>query len=79
MIPRHDEFLIPLEKIQAETLFLWTRDNPVHDVESARAAAKKVAKAQFYLMKADAAHWPQYEDPEEFNGVARQFFATGKV
>jgi len=28
-------------------------------------------------MKADAAHWPQYEDPEEFNRVTRQFFATG--
>ena len=79
MIPRHDEFLIPLEKIKAETLFLWTRDNPVHDVESAQAATKKVAKGQFYLMKADAAHWPQYEDPEEFNRVAREFFTTGKV
>jgi len=41
MIPRHDEFLIPLEKIQAETLFLWTRDNPVHDVESGRARRRK--------------------------------------
>lgn len=79
MIPRHDEFLIPLDKIQAETLFLWTRDNPVHDVESAQAATKKVARGQFYLMKADAGHWPQYEAPEEFNRVARSFFATGKL
>jgi HOMODA hydrolase len=79
MIPRHDEFLIPLEKIQAETLFLWTRDNPVHDVESAQAATKKVGRAQFYLMKADAAHWPQYEAPEEFNRVARAFFGAGKL
>jgi HOMODA hydrolase len=79
MIPRHDEFLIPLDKIHAETLFLWTRDNPVHDVESAQAATTKVARAQFYLMKADAAHWPQYEAPEEFNRVARAFFGTGRV
>ena len=79
MIPRHDEFLIPLDKIQAETLFLWTRDNPVHDVESAQAATKKVARGQFYLMKADAGHWPQYEAPEEFNRVARSFFASGKL
>jgi HOMODA hydrolase len=79
MIPRHDEFLIPLEKIQAETLFLWTRDNPVHDVDSAQAAKKKVARGQFYLMKADAAHWPQYEAPEEFNRVTRTFFTSGKV
>jgi HOMODA hydrolase len=79
MIPRHDEFLIPLERIQCETLFLWTADNPVHDVESARQACAKVARGQFYLMRADAAHWPQYEAAEEFNAVARKFFTTGRI
>jgi HOMODA hydrolase len=29
-------------------------------------------------MKADAAHWPQYEAPQEFNDVMRKFLATGK-
>jgi HOMODA hydrolase len=79
MIPRHDEFLIPLEKIRAETLFLWTLDNPVHDVESARQACAKVAKGQLYVMKGDSAHWPQYEADEEFNRVTRQFFAEGRI
>jgi HOMODA hydrolase len=79
MIPRHDEFLIPLERIQSETLFLWTADNPVHDVESARQACAKVARGQLYLMRADAAHWPQYEAAEEFNAVTRKFFATGRI
>jgi HOMODA hydrolase len=79
MIPRHDEFLIPLERIQCETLFLWTADNPVHDVESARQACAKLARGQFYLMRADAAHWPQYEAAEEFNAVAQKFFATGRI
>jgi HOMODA hydrolase len=79
MIPRHDEFLIPLERVQCETLFLWTADNPVHDVESARRACAHVARGQFYLMKSDAAHWPQYEAAEEFNAVTRKFFATGRI
>ena len=79
IIPRHDEFLIPLEKIRCETLFLWTLDNPVHDVESARQACAKVAHGQLYVMKGDSAHWPQYEAAEEFNGVTRKFFTSGRV
>ncbi len=30
-------------------------------------------------MKGDSAHWPQYEQPEEFNAVTRSFFTTGKI
>lgn len=79
VIEHHDEFLIPLESLQCETLFLWTVDNPIHDLEAARAAAKRVANSKFYVMQGDAAHWPQYEVPEEFNAVTTQFFTTGQV
>ena len=79
VIQHHDEYLIPLESLQCETLFLWTQDNPIHDLEAARAAAARVPGARFYLMQGDAAHWPQYELPEEFNAVASQFFLTGEV
>ncbi|WP_114970605.1 alpha/beta fold hydrolase [Rhodoferax ferrireducens] len=79
LIQRHDEFLIPLESLKCDTLFLWTQDNPIHDVEAARAAAARVPGSLFYLMQADAAHWPQYESPEEFNAVASRYFATGKL
>jgi HOMODA hydrolase len=72
-----DVGLIELEKIQAETLFLWTRDNPIHDLEAAQAAWPRVPHAHFYVMEADAMHWPQYEAPEEFNRVAEQFLLTG--
>ncbi len=75
MMPRHDEFLIPLEQIQHETLMMWTRNNPVHDLECAQAAVKRLSKGRLYVMKADGAHWPQYEAPEEFNQVARAFFS----
>ena len=30
-------------------------------------------------MKGNAAHWPQYEAPEEFNAVAARFFADGSL
>jgi HOMODA hydrolase len=75
MLARHDEFLVPLEEIKAETMFLWTRNNPIHDLECARAAQARVKGSTLYVMKADGAHWPQYEAPAEFNQVARDFFA----
>ena len=79
VIQRHDEFLIPLEALRCETLFLWTQDNPIHDLEAARAAKALVPDSLFYLMQADAAHWPQYEAPDEFNAVAASFFSTGTL
>lgn len=79
VIQRHDDFLIPLEQLTCPTLFLWTADNPIHDLEAARAAASQVEGSQFYLMKGDAAHWPQYEVPDEFNAVTRSFFTTGQL
>ena len=79
MIGKHDDYLIPLDKIQTETLFLWTTHNPVHDVETARLASEKVKNAKLYVMKATAGHWPQYEAPEEFNEVTTKFLKTGSV
>ena len=79
MLKDHDAYLTPLEKIECETLFLWTDHNPVHDVETARICSQRVARAQLYVMKAPSAHWPQYEGPEEFNRVTRQFFTDGTV
>jgi HOMODA hydrolase len=79
VIQRHDDFLIPLESLRCETLFLWTADNPIHDLAAGRAAALKVRDSQFYLMRGDAAHWPQYEAPEEFNAVTTSFFSSGRL
>ncbi|MDO8451198.1 MAG: alpha/beta hydrolase [Rhodoferax sp.] len=79
VIQRHDDFLIPLESLRCETLFLWTQDNPIHDIEAARAAAARVSGSRFYVMQGDAAHWPQYEASDEFNAVTTQFFTTGQV
>lgn len=79
IIAHHDEYLIPLDQLQCQTLFLWTADNPIHDLEAARTASSQVSGSQVYLMQGDSAHWPQYEAPDEFNAVATRFFASGKV
>ena len=71
--------LVAYEHIQAETLFLWTRDNPVHDVAAAEAACARTPHGQLHVMQADAAHWPQYEAPDEFNRVIANFLLTGKA
>lgn len=79
IINRHDEFLIPVEQIRSPMLFLWTVDNPIHELETARAASARIPGSQLYVMKGDSAHWPQYEVPDEFNAVTSEFFRTGRV
>ena len=76
IINRHDDFLIPLHQLRCPTLFLWTVDNPIHDLDAARAAAAQVANSQLYVMKGNSAHWPQYEVPDEFNAVTTAFFLS---
>jgi HOMODA hydrolase len=75
ILPRHDEFLLPLEEIKAKTMLLWTRDNPIHDLETAKMAHERMQGSILYVMEADGAHWPQYEAPDEFNQVCRDFFS----
>jgi 2-hydroxy-6-oxonona-2,4-dienedioate hydrolase len=69
--------LVAFEKIAADTLFLWTRENPIHDLAAAKAACERTPKGALYVMEADAAHWPQYEAPDEFNTVMRNYLTTG--
>ncbi|MAN66976.1 alpha/beta fold hydrolase [Hyphomonas atlantica] len=72
----HHAFDIPLEKISCPTMFLWTRDNPIHTLDAAELACSKVAGASLYVMDADSKHWPQFEAPDEFNRVTRSFFLS---
>lgn len=71
--------MIELGRLACDTLFLWTRFNPIHDLEAATAACAQVPGGQLHVIRADAAHWPQYEAPAEFNTVVHQFLQTGKV
>jgi 2-hydroxy-6-oxonona-2,4-dienedioate hydrolase len=71
--------MIELEKIQAQTLLYWTRFNPIHDVEAAEAALPRLPNGQLFISTHDAAHWPQYEAPEEFNTVVTRYLVSGTV
>jgi len=71
--------MIDLEKVACETLMFWTTNNPIHDIEAAKAALPRLQKGQLYVMKKPAGHWPQYECPEEFNEVVLQFLKDGRV
>lgn len=84
LLDRHEELserneFLPVEELQCDTLFFWTRYNPIHDIPAAEAACARNSRAQLYVMKADAAHWPQYEAPEEFNAVMIHYLKTGEV
>ncbi|MEL0081898.1 MAG: alpha/beta hydrolase [Gammaproteobacteria bacterium] len=79
MMATHDDNLIPLDQIKAETLLLWTVDNPVHGVEVAEYGVEKIANAQMYVMKNDSAHWTQYEQPQDVNPFDRSCFGSGKI
>lgn len=71
--------MVEIENIQAETLLFWTKYNPIHDVDAAQAALPRLKHGKLYVMKGNAAHWPQYEWPEEFNSVVARFLKTGEV
>ncbi|MEH6758396.1 MAG: alpha/beta hydrolase [Parasphingorhabdus sp.] len=71
--------MVDLEKVEPETLMLWTSHNPIHDVEAAEAALPRLPHGQLYVIKKSAGHWPQYESPEEFNQIVVNFLTKGKV
>lgn len=71
--------MVEIEKIEAETLLLWTTHNPIHDVDAARAALPRLKKGKLYVMKKDCGHWPQYESPEEFDAVVVRYLQTGEA
>lgn len=54
--------------IQAPTLVLWTSDDPTADVSEGRRIASMIPGARFTVME-DCGHWPQYENPDDFNRI----------
>jgi pimeloyl-ACP methyl ester carboxylesterase len=67
-----------LAGIKAPTLVLWTDKNPGTGPDVGRRQASLIPGAQFYCMN-DAAHWPQWEHPEEHDEVVLNFLRGGKV
>jgi len=59
-------------RIAAPTLVLWTSDDPTADVSEGRRIASMIPGAEFVVMEG-CGHWPQYEDPGEFNRLHVDF------
>jgi len=59
-------------RIAAPTLVLWTSHDPTAPVAQGRRLAELIPGAKFVVME-DCGHWPQYEDPENFNRIHLDF------
>jgi pimeloyl-ACP methyl ester carboxylesterase len=60
--------------IKTPTLVLWSDKNPGAGPDAGRRVADLIPGAAFYCIK-DAAHWPQWEHPEEHDQVVNAFLA----
>lgn len=72
--PRWEE--ADLAKFQPEVLVFWTENNPGQGPDYGEYVASLLPDAWFYNM-ADAAHWPQWEKPEEHDQVLIDFIRDG--
>jgi pimeloyl-ACP methyl ester carboxylesterase len=61
-----------LAEIKAPTLVFWTEKNPGTGPDVGRKIASLIPNGEFYCMD-DAAHWPQWEHPEEHDRVVTSF------
>lgn len=64
-----------LRQIKAPFFFLWTDHNPSTPWQVAEMAHKQMPGSRFHVIK-NAGHWPQYEQPEEFNRLVIDFLKS---
>lgn len=61
-----------LAGINVPCLVLWTDKNPGTGPDAGERLARLIPGAELHIIK-DAAHWPQWEQPEEHDRVVREF------
>ena len=61
-----------LQSFKPESLVFWSEHNPGQGPDYGRFLADNIPNAKFYNML-DAAHWPQWEKPEEHDQVLIDF------
>lgn len=64
-----------LREIKHPFFFLWTEHNPSMPWQAAEMAHKAMPGSRFHIIK-NAGHWPQYEQPEEFNQQVIDFLKS---
>lgn len=69
-----DDALTPerLRTITHPMLVLWTDHNPSAAVAEAESAMNYLPNAELKIMQ-DAGHWPQWEHPETFDEIVREY------
>ena len=72
---QHDQWYNPslLAKIRCPTLVLWTRHNPWQLVPLAEEGASLIPDSSLVVLE-DSAHWPQWEEPHNFDREHLGFF-----
>lgn len=63
-----------IRRIAVPTLILWTDRNPLHGVDAARRLEQLITGSKCHVIEA-AAHWPQWEHPEEHDRIVSDFLA----
>ncbi|PHV66181.1 alpha/beta fold hydrolase [Williamsia muralis] len=66
-----------LAGITAPTFVIWSDHNPIHSYDDAKEGFSHIPDVRFHLIK-NAAHWPQYEQAEEYNRVQVSFLLDGE-
>ncbi len=61
-----------LRKITAPVLVVWTEQNPGHGLDIAQEAVAALPHGSLAVV-ANAKHWPQWENPDEYVSFARGF------
>lgn len=64
-----------ISTIRCPTLVLWTDSNPIHGVDAAERLIELIPGAELHVIK-NAAHWPQWEHPEEHDRVVAEFMRS---
>jgi len=65
-----------MAEISRPTLVLWSDHNPGKPFDVIKPAIDLIPDAEVHIIK-DAAHWPQFEQPDMVNGLMRQFLLRG--
>lgn len=67
-----------LKEIKAPTLVLWTDKNPGAGADVGKYVSSLIPGSSFYCI-VDAAHWPQWEHPEEHDEIITRFLGGDKI
>ena len=64
-----------LRNIACHTLIMWARANPGQSLDLAQRALALIPDSRLHVFE-EAGHWPQWEEPEEYDRVQIEFFRS---